>query len=837
MGISAQEKNIEDGFFENECMLIYDYYTLDILEVNRACQAKYGYSKKEFLSKKITDLGEKYREPVSGFNGDVLNSDSLQLPAVWKHYRKDGSSFYVQYTFHQLKRGGKYVQLCVLHDISDKFPEVEQNLHQLPRIDTLRERLPLATIEWSRSGKIRDWSPKAESLFEWNFEQILGKSLFDTGIIQSDIRDFVESKIHEMILNHNSYFTFDSKTVLESGQTIYSTWHNSANYDQSGKLLSIYSLIEDITERKTAEDKLKESEQRFRVLSEASTVGVYLLQDGKLKYVNPMFCEISGYSKNELLQSIDPVELIHENDIGKLKALRERFHNSEIDSFEVDARALSKNESEIFVKIYGSKIMLDDRIAIMGVVIDQTKQMDAQKKLNYSIQSYKDLFNSIGDAIYIHNSDGAFIEANRTAQEIFGYNRDEIIGKDPMLLAAPGKVNKERTFGFIEKALKGEMQRFEWWGKRKNGEIFPNEVTLNPGKYFGKDVVIAMARDISQQHEQQKELKHSEELFRQLFQNAPVGIAMLDNHNEVQMVNKSFEEIFEYKIDDIKGLNIDDLIAPDEELDVARKLSNSSETFEVMGSRKTKSGKIVDVLIYGVPVKVDGKTISIYGLYVDITDQKNAESKLKSSLKEKEVLLAEIHHRVKNNLAVITGLLDLQSHSTENLDVQEALKDSQMRINTMALIHEKLYQNETLSNINFAKYIKDLVDVIDKTHRTDSYPIQIQLDLEPVEFTITQAIPCGLLLNEIFTNAYKHAFDDSFKGEAKLCASLSMDEEQNIKLEISDNGLGLPGEFENLGETSLGLTLIKTLNRQLNAEMSVNSADGTAYTFSFKLEK
>jgi len=829
----AQKFSTDGSFFAKECMLIYDYFTLDILEVNNACLEKYQYNEEEFRSKKITDLGDKYRESVAD---QLSNDEQFKLPAIWKHYRKDGSSFYVQFTFHQMKKEGKNIQLCVLHDISEEIPELSKNLHHLPRIDSYKEQLPLATVEWDRSAKIRDWSPKAEEIFGWNFENILGKSLFISGIVENKVKAFIENKIQEMAAHHTTYFTFNSVVTDNNGKEIHTNWHNSANYDQSGKLISILSLIKDDTESKIAEDKLKDSEQRFRVLSEASTVGVYLIQKGKLLYVNPMFSKISGYSKWELMNNIDPLELIHKDDVGKLLTIRERFYNSEIDSFEVDVRAKSKNGSEIFVKIYGSKIELKGQLAIMGVVIDQTKQMEVQSKLNQSIQSYRDLFNSIGDAIYIHDKNGKFAEVNKTAEEIFGYSREELIGNDPMMFAAPGKVDEKLTKEYIENSLNGEKQRFEWWAVRKNGEVFPIEVTLTPGKYFGKNAVIAIARDISTQHDQQQELRQNEELFRQLFQNAPVGIAMLDSQNEVQMVNRSFEEIFEYNIDEIRGVNIDGLIAPAQDLDVARKLSNSTETFEVTGVRRKKDGSFVDVLIYGVPVKVDGKTIAIFGIYVDITDQKEAESNLKNSLKEKEVLLAEIHHRVKNNLAVITGLLELQSHSTENSDVQNALKDSQMRINTMALIHEKLYQNETLSSIDFSRYIRELVDVIDKSHRNRSRLMELDLELDEIEFTITQAIPCGLMLNEILTNCYKHAFGDDLTKEASIQISLKLSDNDQVTLQVKDNGVGLPDDFDKLGEFSLGLTLIKTLSRQIDADMTVNGESGTFYQFLFDLE-
>ncbi len=148
----------------------------------------------------------------------------------------------------------------------------------------------------------------------------------------------------------------------------------------------------------------------------------------------------------------------------------------------------------------------------------------------------------------------------------------------------------------------------------------------------------------------------------------------------------------------------------------------------------------------------------MYGIYVDITDRKKAEEQLKSNLREKEVLLAEVHHRVKNNLAVITGLLELQALNSENEDAKKVLKDSQMRVHSIALVHELLYQSDDFSQVDIPSYLKDLTRVISNSLERDVIPVHIEFDLDKVELEITQAIPCGLILNEVLTNSYKHAF-------------------------------------------------------------------------------
>jgi two-component sensor histidine kinase len=224
----------------------------------------------------------------------------------------------------------------------------------------------------------------------------------------------------------------------------------------------------------------------------------------------------------------------------------------------------------------------------------------------------------------------------------------------------------------------------------------------------------------------------------------------------------------------------------------------------------------------------------VYGIYVDITDRIEAENQIKQSLKEKEVLLSEIHHRVKNNLAVITGLLELQGYNTDSEEAKKVLKDSQLRINSMALIHEKLYQSENLSEIQFDVYIEELLQVISKSHVSKEKPIHVEIDAEPVPLTITQAIPCGLLLNEIVTNSLKHAFTGKSEGVIRITFNKTGDK---LKLSIGDNGVGLPENYKEIKSKSLGMTLINTLAKQLEAEMFIDTREGTRYDLIFDYEE
>lgn len=815
------------SFFSDEPMFLYDYYGFKILDVNQSAITEYGFTRDELLEKTILDLGEK----VSCSSNEIPEELKDKTNEIWKHRSKDGKEWFVQLTTHHFKYQDRPVKLALAHSVNHVIEQKPINVHSLPKINVIDSHFPLGIIEWDNNFNVRDWSIKAEEIFGWSREEVMGVNIFDLKFLPKRIIENTKKDFSSRIKNRQGYFSVHSLHKTKSKDKIYCKWHNALSYDSKGALTGVHSIVEDITEKKVAEKKLKDSETRFRVLTEASFVGVYMLQDEKFRYVNPRFLELSGYSEKELIGYVKPQDLVYPTDFEKFNRLKKLWNARKIDSFEVNLRVKTKGNKTIHIKTYGSTIVLDGKPAVIGVVADQTREKEAEKKLNSSIKSYQSLFDSIEDPIYIQNREGVFIMVNEGAVKTYGYDKSYFIGKTPEFLAAPGKVDLEETMSCFEKALNGETQVLQWWGRKKNGEVFPKEIKMSPGKYFGNDVVIVTSRDISEQVKREKEIKENEELFRQLFQNSPVAIAMLDKHGDVQMVNNGFTEMFGYSQKEIENLQLDKVIAPKTLQEEAIALSNKKEPFFRHTSRKKKDGTIIDLLLYGAPVTLDGELIAIYGIYVDISDRIAAEEQIKQSLHEKEILLSEIHHRVKNNLAVITGLLELQSHNLESKEAINALKDSQMRINSMALIHEKLYQSKNLSQIEFGKYAKELLDVIKRSHTMGEKPVDLIVSAEEVILPITIAIPCGLIINEVVTNALKHAFVNIENPKVDL--KLHQEGSETV-LSITDNGIGLPVPFEEIERNSLGVVLIKTLAQQLQANMVVTSDEkGTEYTLRF----
>ncbi|MBU7047850.1 MAG: PAS domain S-box protein [Theionarchaea archaeon] len=262
-----------------------------------------------------------------------------------------------------------------------------------------------------------------------------------------------------------------------------------------------------------------------------------------------------------------------------------------------------------------------------------------------------------------------------------------------------------------------------------------------------------------------------------------------------------------------------------------------SSTIEPVSSEKGKEVVLNSngvKRIYDVEISplIDWQDITIGKVVVlrDITDRKRGEQ-VKASLREKEVLLKEIHHRVKNNLQIIISLLSLQSQYVKDKKYEEMLKESQNRIRTMALIHEKLYQSENLANIDFHEYMRTLVQDMAQSYGAQKKEISLTLDLEDISLGIDAAIPCGLILNELVSNSLIHAFPEG-KGDIKIFLHSYGD---YIELKVSDNGIGLPEGLDFRTTTSLGLHLVTILAEdQLDGEASLDREGGTTFQVRFK---
>ncbi|HYY15343.1 MAG TPA: histidine kinase dimerization/phosphoacceptor domain -containing protein, partial [Gammaproteobacteria bacterium] len=352
-------------------------------------------------------------------------------------------------------------------------------------------------------------------------------------------------------------------------------------------------------------------------------------------------------------------------------------------------------------------------------------------------------------------------------------------------------------------------------------------------------------------------VRESEERYRQMFErNRAVKLLIDPDSGAIVDANPAAVEFYGYRLDELKRLKITDLNtlpAAHVAAEMARAMAEQRAYF--LFRHRRSSGNVRDVEVHSSPIDIQGRRL-LYSIVHDITEQRQAEealqqakddlerkvaerthelqtinAQLEASLHEKEVLLKEIHHRVKNNLQVICSLLSLQSDELQDPYTRQQFEDSQHRIRSMALVHETLYQTMDLARIDFAHYVRTLTSQLIGAYDTLAGRVTLTTQLDELLLEIDQAIPCGLLLNELVTNCLKHAFPDGRAGEIRI--ELHADAHARVTLRVSDTGVGLPQAVDFHNPRSLGLQLITTLTEQLEGAITVKRGSGTIIEVTF----
>lgn len=588
-------------------------------------------------------------------------------------------------------------------------------------------------------------------------------------------------------------------------------------------------LIAAFKKRKSIEQSLVEQRNYTKAILD-SLPSIYLLMDEEFNFVqwNENAKHYTGYNADELKEK-NVFDLIAPKDHGKL----EKATNEAIEAQGVELQLRTKEGNDIPYFWNGYYIELGQKKYFLCVGIDITQQKKVQKALKQEKQFNEGLIQSLPGIFYTLDENANYTQWNRNFEKELGYEEHEIRNMKPKDFYTGKEL--EKITGGIEEAFEKGYSMLEAKITTKSGKEIPYLLTARLIENDGKKYITGVGHDISDRIEAREKLKKSEELFRNLFLNAPAAIAMISPENNVLNVNKSFENLFGYTEKEIKGKDLDELIVPEEEYEEVPKMAQDKESamdsFQKEARRITKGGTLIDVFVAGIPVFVDEEPLAGFGMYIDITEQKKYEEEIYTSLKEKHVLLQEIHHRVKNNLAVVSGLLQLQIYETDDPVIQETLKESENRIQTMALIHEKLYNSRNLARISCQSYISELVETIRNTIGSNK-DIDVHIDIEDIKLSINKAVPFALLVNEVVTNSFKHAFTNKEEGTIEIYLRENDDQ---IHAHLKDDGRGLPEDFSSDEIESLGMTLIQNFAQQLDADWEIGSDGGTFINISFDI--
>lgn len=465
-------------------------------------------------------------------------------------------------------------------------------------------------------------------------------------------------------------------------------------------------------------------------------------------------------------------------------------------------------------------------------------------------------FRSISDQTYqfigLLAPDGTLLEANQTALKFGGIDRETVIGQPfwETIWWTTSPAAQEQLRQAIARAAQGEFVRYEVEVQGAEAQTVAIDFSLRPVFNDAGAVVLLIpeGRDISDRKQAEKQL----ELQAIVTRNMAEGICLVRADNGIIVyANPKFEQMFGYSPHELEGQHVSIVnyategVSAEDVNQAIRSavLANQEATYEVQNIKKdgTPFWCSATTSVFEHP---DYGTVLV-AVHQDISDRKHfeaerdqAETQVRASLKEKELLLKEIYHRVKNNLQVIYSLLNLQSRHLQDPAALAALKDSQSRIRAMALVHEKLYSSRDLSQIDAVEYITSLARSLLESYRTTNHTPKLVLKLDTFWLDVETAIPCGLILTELLSNSLKHAFTGYPQNnlQEEICVTSSLTAQNEIILRIQDNGIGLPANFDLTTVSSLGLQLVRNLAQQINGTIILNAiARGTAFQVQFPL--
>ncbi|MGE5350816.1 MAG: PAS domain S-box protein [Acidobacteriota bacterium] len=417
-----------------------------------------------------------------------------------------------------------------------------------------------------------------------------------------------------------------------------------------------------------------------------------------------------------------------------------------------------------------------------------------------------------------------------------GYSKQEVLGKSIRILRS-GEDSKETYRQMWSEITAGNVWTGELLNRKKTNELYWEECVVSPIKNSAGFIMnyIGINRDVTGEKNAKRKLKESEERFRAIFENSPLGIRISIN-GIAKVINHSFVKMFGYTDSkELVGGTIFNTVAPSSRTKVVNFLVRLAkeepikDNYTYYGMKKDGTEFPINVSIAELHLP-EGR--AMVGFYVDITDQKQKENQIISSLKEKEVLIKEIHHRVKNNLQIISSLLNLQTDNMTDPVLLEAFNVSRNRVKAMALIHERLYQSKDLSLIDFNEYVSELIIHLQRNYITDGKRIDFDVSLDPIRLSIDTAIPCGLIINELVSNSLKYAFVG--KDAGVLMISVKRSEGGLIRMEIADNGTGFSPGFDIGSISTLGLQLVQNLTDQIGGRMEIESEGGVKFIITFR---
>ncbi len=581
---------------------------------------------------------------------------------------------------------------------------------------------------------------------------------------------------------------------------------------------------------------LQESEAKFSRIFRLTPapVGINQIPDGVFLDVNEAFERFTGYSREEAIGKSSValgvwVDARDREELVRLVRERGEVHNREVALRRKDGRIAAALFSATPIEIQGKQVLLT-------IASDITERKQAEEALR--IQAT--ILEQLSEGVAYTSLDGTVAFSNRAFATMHGYEPHELLGKHLSVFHTPDQMP---AVDAANEALKAQGEwSGEIWHCRRDGSVFPammHNVVLRGAKNAAIGIVATMS-DATELRQAMEGLRQSEAKFRMLFEGANDAIFLMKDERFVDCNSRTLE-MYGCTRDQILGQppyrfspprqydGRDSREKAEEKMRAA--MAGEPQRFEWLHCRY--DGTPFDAEVSLNRMQVEGAW-GLQAIVRDITERKKAERLVQEALAEKEALLREVHHRVKNNLQVIVSLLEVEAGNIADPELRRAIGAIQTRALTMATVHQHLCASEKLSQVELSSYLEKLVHML-RASLQSACPVEVGVEAEGVLLPMDAALVVGLIVNELITNAFKYAFPACPEGGCRIAIRLKRDG-GHCELMVGDNGVGLPEGFDPKRARSQGLRLVEVLARQMKAEVKIAPRPGTTFTFRFRAE-
>lgn len=808
--------------------------------VSRMAEAILGYSTNEWFKKgfwydHLQEDDRKWAVHFSRYNISLNRDHEFEYRMV----ACDGTEKWFKDIVSLVHEDGIPVSLYgVLIDMTDRKITEKELTESKERYKTLVEQQTEMITRWKPDGTFTYVNDVYCNFFGKTREELIGKRYIPQMPVE-DLERF--SKFFMSLDKNNPVGQFTHRVLKPDGETRWLRWTDTAILDDTGEIVEYQTVGRDITARKRAEVALKESEQQLQLIFENAPIGMALTDLSKsFIKVNKAYCDIIGYSKKELL-TMTYEEITHPDDRDLESEILSHTKNGTGSNFHYEKRYIHKSGKVVYVDLRLNVLRdsLGKPYQQIAQVVDITERIESEQRLKQTQARLTAVLNNLPNvAIYEYGEEINFVSEN--IMDILGYPAEEFMKNESLfsnlMLEDDIVVYDDNVSRWKRDGAKGVISNEIRVRNKQNEIVWLEDHMYEVNPVNAKPYYSGIMIDITQQKKTQLKMLETETKLSAILKNLPKVVIYQSglgndfiSDNISDMIGYTPAEVLESKY------FFGSIMHPDDMPGVKNSISNwhksGDEGILNMEFRvKKKNDEFIWIEDHMFRVKVNEKESYLSGILIDITERKLAEQKISRSLKEKELLLKEIHHRVKNNLQVVSSLLKLQSGYVKDERSLDLLIDSQNRVRSMALVHQKLYQSKDFSEIDFPEYLKQLSEHLLNVFKAKSGDIEVAVKSVNVNLGIDLAVPCGLILNELISNSLKYAFPGGKKGKISIDFTQV---DSGYEISISDNGVGFPKEVNYKETKSLGLQLVNTLVGQIDGTIAMENTAGTTFTIRF----